>query len=287
MRNLAMLVGSFLVALVGASSLLPLSSAPSVFADDDHGDYRSLSTPLDTGGGRISGAIEETLSGFDVDYFSFQARRGIRYTFVLELLTVRSANLLVVDSVARGIGSSDGQFAYQEGREKKVEWIARTTDTYFIEVSAARDGLSGQLFLGTYTLRVIEDTSLLDHHGDSPSGATSIGFGNQYQGAVSPWSNQPDYAGTVHGSDDQDYFIFQASRGVKYTIEVELVTAEGVAIRVDNTNGLTQRSNDGVGIALDWIAPIIRNSTTAADPSVFTSPAAAAPKRMMPGTSAL
>jgi len=256
MRNLAMLVGSFLVALVAASSVLPLSSAPLVFADDDHGDYRSLSTPIDTGGSGVSGAIEETLAGFDVDYFSFQARRGVRYTFVLELGTVQTANLLVVNSVARGIGSSDGQLSYQEVRKKKVEWITRTTDTYFVEVSAARDPLSGQLFLGTYKLRIIADTSLLDHHSDSPSGATSIAFGNQYQGAVSPWTNQPDYAGTVHGSDDQDYLIFQARRGVKYTVQVELGTAQGVAIRIENGDGVIESSNDGVGNALDWIAPV-------------------------------
>ena len=254
MRNLAMPLGLFLVALIAAAALLLVPSAPLVHAEDDHGDYRTDATPMDASGGRVSGVIDLIPGGLDVDYFSFQARRGVRYTFVLEFVTVQSANLLVVNSMARGIGISEGQSAYQESNQKKVEWIARTSDTYFVEVSAGWEPFSGQIFPGTYSLRVEPDLSLLDQHCEFITGATPIGFGNQYQGAISPWSNQPYYAVTVHGPDDQDYFSFQANRGVKYTVDVELGTVQGVAISMVNADGITQNSNDGVGTSLEWIS---------------------------------
>ena len=263
MRNLATPLSAaitiFLVAIfLSATGLLQLASAPSVQAADDHGDYRNEATPISTSGGQVSGNIDASITGIDVDYFSFQAQRGVRYTFIVDLGTVESANLQVVNSITRGIGSSPGQFAYERTGQRLVDWIARTDETYFIEVSAGWDYLTGQVFLGTYTLRISADTSLLDRYSDSRSASTPMVFGNQYQGAISPWTNQPDIEVGVHGGDDEDYFSFQASRGVKYTVDAELGTATGLTISVLTSVGELELSNDGIGISLDWVAPATR-----------------------------
>ena len=263
MRNLAMPFSAALAIImvpifVSVFSLIHLATPPSAQAADDHGDYRNLATPINTIGSVVSGSIDGSSTGIDIDYFSFQAQRGVRYSFIVNLGTVQSANLQVVNSIDRGIGSSEGQFAYERTGQLLVDWIARTNDTYFVEVSADWDPLSGQVFLGTYTLQVSADTTLLDRHGDSRDAATSMAFGNRYQGAISPWSNQPDIEVGVHGGDDEDYFSFLASRGIKYTIDAELGTATGLTLSVRDSVGDLEKTNDGVGITMDWVAPATR-----------------------------
>ena len=273
MRSLAKLLITALVVLALAAGFRIVAPPNPVLAADDHGDYRNVSTPFDSSRGYMTGEIDQTPTGFDVDYFSFSAQRGERYTFSLEMGSVESANLTVVNAVARGIGSSEGQVTYQQGNQKKIEWTARTTDTYFVEVSADWDRLSGTVYLGTYTLRVDVDTDMKDRHSDTFNGATPIALGNQYQGAVSPWSNQPYYSGSVHGGDDKDYFSFLADRGVKYTIDVELGSAEGLTISVADATGSTVSSNDGIGTTHEWISPgtgtnyaVISGTTRVRDP---------------------
>ena len=116
MRNLAMPFGAALAIiivpiLVSVFSLVHLAPPTPVQAADDHGDYRNVATPINTIGGIVSGSIDGSPTGIDVDYFSFQTQRGVRYTFIVDLDTVQSANLKVVNSIARGIGSSEGQFS--------------------------------------------------------------------------------------------------------------------------------------------------------------------------------
>ena len=100
-----------------------------IHAEDDHGDYRFTSTNLDIGSGAISGAINTSDILFDVDYFSFQAERGVKYTFVLDEVTVVDANLSIINSIARGNDSSPEQELTISGGQKTVSWSARTTDT--------------------------------------------------------------------------------------------------------------------------------------------------------------
>lgn len=263
MRNLAKPLRAaltiFLVVIgLSAAGLPQLATPPSAQAADDHGDYRNAATPINTIGGIVSGSIDGSSTGIDVDYFSFQTKRGVRYTFIVDLGTAQSANLQIVNSIDRGIGRSEGQFAYEREGQRLVDWIARTDDIYFVEVSADWDRSTGQAYLGTYTLRISADTTLLDRHSDSRFGATPMAFGNQYQGAISPWSNQPDIDVGVNGGDDEDYFSFQASRGIKYTIDAELGTATGLTLSVRDSVGDLEKTNDGVGITMDWVAPATR-----------------------------
>ena len=255
MRNLAVLVGIALaVSTVAAVFIFFVNSAP-VQASDDHGDYRTQATALETASGRITGEIDPTNILFDVDYFSFSANRGALYSFVLELGSVGDANILVVNSVDRGARSSPGQIFTSGDNQKKVEWIARTTDTYYVEVSGTRNVSTGQQLLGSYSLTPAVDMSLEDRHSDGENGASPIEVDNVYRGAISPWTNQPGLAGTNNGGDDFDYFLFAATRGVKYSVDVELGTAEGVEISILKLTGGTEVTNNGVGTNLQWISP--------------------------------
>ena len=106
-----------------------------IHAEDDHGDYRFTSTNLSIGSGAISGMINTSDILFDVDYFSFQASRGVKYTFVLDEVTVVDANISIINSIARGNNSSPEQELTVSGGQKTVSWTARTTDTYYVAVS--------------------------------------------------------------------------------------------------------------------------------------------------------
>ena len=253
MGKLAMLVGFAFLALSAAIILIVTSDLAQ--ANDDHGDFRSVATPMVIGSDPITGDIDPTQILFDVDYFSFFAKRGVRYTFVLDLVTVQDANMTVVNSVARGTGSSPGQVITVDGNRLTIQWIARTSDTYYVEVSGVREGLDGPALLGFYSLSSSSDASLEDRHSEERNGASPIVTDNVYQGAISPWTNQPGLAGSRHGGDDTDYFSFQAARGVHYTVSVEPGTIEGIAILVVNSLGGIELSNGATGTRLTWIAP--------------------------------
>ena len=165
-----------------------LSNQSTIYAEDDHGDYRFTSTNLSIGAGAVSGVIDTSDILFDVDYFSFQAQRGVKYTFVLDETTVVDANISVINSLSRGNDSSPEQHLTVSGGQKTVTWVARTTDTYYVEVSGTINNFDGSFYLGNYTLSGFEDTRFMDRHPDDSNGATQISPGNVYQGAVSPVS---------------------------------------------------------------------------------------------------
>ena len=225
------------------------------YAEDDHGDYRFTSTHLTIGSGPVPGVINTSDLLFDVDYFSFQAVRGVKYTFVLDEITVVDANIAVINSLARGNYNSPGQELSVTGGQKTVTWTARTTDTYYVEVSGTINSSDGSFYLGDYTLSGFEDTRLMDRHSEGRNGSTQISPGNVYQGAISPWTNQPNLANSIDGGDDYDFFSFQAQRGVKYNVEVDLGTSEGVEISIHAAFAGLEKTNDGIGDTLSWIAP--------------------------------
>ena len=225
------------------------------YAEDDHGDYSSASTRLNIGSGAVSGTIDTAGILFDIDYFSFLARRGVEYTFVLDEITVVNADIAVVNSLSRGTSNSPGQELSITVGQKTVTWTARTTDTYYVEVAGTINYSNGSFYLGNYTLSGFENTRFVDRHSDDRNGATLISPGNVYQGAISPWTSQPNLANTVDGGDDLDFFSFQAQRGVRYNVEVELGTSEGVGIAIHAASAGMEKTNDGIGATLSWISP--------------------------------
>ena len=226
-----------------------------IHAEDDHGDYRFTSTNLVIGSGSIPGVIDTSDIMFDVDYFSFSARRGIKYTFVLDEITVDNANISIVNSIARGNESSPDQELTISTRQKTVSWVATTTDTYYVEVAGTLNNSDGSFYLGNYALSGFEDTQLLDRHSDDISGATEVTPGNVYQGAISPWTNEPSLTSTLNSSDDSDFFSFQAERGVEYSVELDLGTSDGVDISIQGESSTLEKTNDGIGNTLHWISP--------------------------------
>ena len=226
-----------------------------IHAEDDHGDYRFTSTNLAIGSGAIPGVIDTSDIMFDVDYFSFSARRGIKYTFVLDEITVDNANISIVNSIARGNESSPDQELTISTRQKTVSWVATTTDTYYVEVAGTLNNSDGSFYLGNYALSGFEDTQLLDRHADDISGATEVTPGNVYQGAISPWTNEPSLTSTLNSSDDSDFFSFQAERGVEYSVELDLGTSDGVDISIQGESSTLEKTNDGIGNTLHWISP--------------------------------
>ena len=255
MRMQATLVRLSLLILIVAVPIFLLNHPSIARADDDHGNYRAQATPLEIGSAQITGQIDPTKVLFDVDYFSFQAQRGVLYTFVLDLINVEDANILVVNSASRGARSSPGQELTNGAGLKTVQWIARTTDTYFVEVSGTRDARIGTQLLGTYSIKAMKDLSLQDRHSENRYNASIINVDNVYQGAISPWTNQPGLTGSRQGGDDRDYFAFQASRGVLYAVDVALGTADGVEISIVSPTGAIEVSDDGPETSLEWISP--------------------------------
>ena len=254
MRSSALLRTLVTMVLVFAVAVIFSGGTPTL-AEDDHGDYRFSATSLDVGAGAVSGVIDSTSVLFDVDYFSFPARRGVIYSIVMEVTTVDDARVNVVNSLARGSGSSPGQVISEAGSQTTIEWVARTTDTYYVEVAGTIDPDDGSYLLGDYTVGVFEDTSLRDRHSETRNGSTPIVVDNVYQGAISPWTNQPSLTGTIDGGDDADYFSFDGQRGVRYTVEIDQGTSEGVEIAIAKPFDGTEKSNGGVGSTLSWIAP--------------------------------
>ena len=245
--------------MIALAAVAFFANQSTIHADDDHGDYRFTSTNLNIGSGAVSGIIDPSDILFDVDYFSFQALRGVKYSFVLDEITVVDANISIINSISRGNNNSPEQEITVTGGQKTVTWVARTTDTYYVEVAGTINNFDGSFYLGDYTLTGFEDTRFVDRHSDESTGATQISAGNIYQGAVRPWSNQPSLIDTVDGGDDADFFSFQAQRGVKYTVEIALGTSEGVEIAIHTGLAGLEKTNDGIGSTLSWISP--KNST--------------------------
>ena len=244
----------FLVALLALPPASPIQAKT-----DDYSDKKSEATLLRTDGTPRVGTINSDTDLLDVDYFKFETERGIRYTFELEFVergndTLKDAQIKVLNSTARGSTISDGQVESRTEGMKIVTWVARTADTYFFTVSTAYATGNTNPYLGQYRLTVHEEANLEDFHLDARDQSERMTFGSQYQGAISPWSNQPGFSGTVHGGDDYDFFNFDAVRGAKYTFDATLDGMDVLRIEVTNQGGMVLATNKGQGSSLEWIA---------------------------------
>jgi hypothetical protein len=170
----------------------------------------------------------------DVDYFSFQGRRGVKYTFELDYGTTSGVSLTVQEK-----DPGPDLIASNYGEGSDVTWISTDTETYYVVISRS-PRLANPI--GTYSLTIRSEFNLEDRHPDIPTWATQIGFGNAIAGAVSP-------------ADDYDYFSFPAERDETYTLLVNLGTATAVRFEVINYATGFSKSNYGSGTSLQWTAP--------------------------------
>ena len=128
--------------------------------------------------------------------------------------------------------------ATNAGVGNSLEWTSPTNNLYFVVASGSAQVREP---VGTYSIAIHRDTSLEDRHGDTTNTATSIDIGNEHLGAISPAS-------------DRDYFFFPAQRGVVYSIDASLDTAQGLEITVVGPNGGTEVSNGGLSTNVELTA---------------------------------
>ena len=207
---------------------------------DRHSDNANGAEPIIAGNtyqGSISpwyaqpGFSQSVSSTTDIDYFSFDAARGVRYTVDIALETS--------DGVAVSILNSNDNVQVSAEGATTLSWTAPVTAVYYISVTGTEQVRDSW---GTYALTLLADTTLQDHHSQSWNTATPVSFGNAHQGSISP-------------ATDSDYFSFQARRGVVYTVRAELGTAEEVEIAILDRGLKVLASNGGAGDTVVWTAP--------------------------------
>ncbi len=225
--------------LIGAYSLS--ITADTSLADSHHGDSLNYAYRVETGkpyqaaispwSNRhlVAGAI---YGGNDQDFFAFDAKRGGKYTVDIRLGTSEGVAISVVDNSRQNVPST-------RTGETTLEWVAPDDDVYYARVTGTG---RGENTIGTYTITINSDDSLIDRYSDNRTNAEPIIIGKTYQGAVSP-------------SDDLDYFSFQANRGVKYTVDLIPGTAEAVDVAIEKPSQGIEASHVGEGTSFEWVAP--------------------------------
>lgn len=196
---------------------------------DDHGDQAGTATAT-SDPASFAGAI--TATG-DVDWFRFGAITGVAYRFeaspgILPAVTLRLVGPNGSVELVKKVGAP--------GQPALIEWIAPTTDHYYLEVAAASVGA-----VGSYQLTIQGD----DDHGDEAQHATLLKIPNFVDGEV----ERPD---------DADWFRLETLPDLHYRIEVGLGTLADVRLRVYGPDGTTLvaegMSNGNPLAAVQWAA---------------------------------
>ncbi len=201
-------------------TLLFVASPAASFADD-HGDDALSATAVSIGV-EIAGDLE---LGEDIDWFSFDAVIGERYTIDTTLGTLADTVLYLysTDGVTPLVFNDDafGLLA------SSITWSCPISGTYYIRVEAY-----AHYQTGTYSLLVSQvDEALEDDHPDSAANATTAAVGSVVNGFMSEY--------------DEDWFSFAATRGVEYIIETELGSLPDSVLYLYDTDGVTELdSND-------------------------------------------
>ena len=231
-----------------ASKLYTVRLLSDLSLRDQHSDTRDGATPIIFGNTMLAAISPDG----DQDFYSFSARKGVKYDIVATPGTIDSVYIKI-------LGSSQGIEAVSDGESKSLSWTSPDNGSYYVVISSAaltRDAV------GTYSLRMDADLAREDRHQDTWRNATSIGFARSVSGAVSP-------------STDRDYFSFTADKGAKYTFTPLKDSAKALSLSVeeaDNNRSRVLASNYGEGTEVSWIAPepgtyyfVVSTSSRAAD----------------------
>ena len=125
---------------------------------DDHGDSTSDATPI-LDGSTVDGNIHIS---DDVDYFSFQAERGVRYTMATKLVSSYDTAIALYDSDGSVIEEDTRSDDF--GSPSRIQWVAPDSSTYYV---AVRVGVG---YTGAYQL------SLSSPQSASPPGPPRAGI---------------------------------------------------------------------------------------------------------------
>ena len=129
---------------------------------DDHGDSPSDASPI-LDGSTVDGNIHISS---DVDFFSFQAERGVRYTMATKLVSSYHTSMTLYDS-DRAVIEEDtrsDECGAEFGAASRIQWIAPDSSTYYV---AVRVGVG---YTGAYQL------SLSSPQSASPPGPPRAGI---------------------------------------------------------------------------------------------------------------
>ncbi len=201
---------------------------------DDHGDDRSGATRI-RDGEFLDGDIERD---GDRDFFFFSAERGREYRIETHLGSNGDTVLVLYGPDGDYLDEDDDS---GEDAASRLEWVAPSSDTYYIEVS----GFDGTL--GTYQISLFESGAQpLDDHGDDRFGATRIRDGDFLNG-------------DIERDGDRDFFFFSAERGREYRIETHLGSNGDTVLVLYGPDGdyLDEDDDSGEDAAsrVEWVAP--------------------------------
>ena len=167
--------GSGVRELTGNSEFAQFDSSPvwspaavtALSSTDDHGDSISDATPV-LDGSTVDGNIHISS---DVDYFSFQAERGVRYTMATNLVSSSDTAMILYDSDGSVIEEDTRSDEF--GSSSRIQWVAPDSSTYYV---AVRVGVG---YTGAYQL------SLSSPQSASPPGPPRAGIAfNSYRGGT-------------------------------------------------------------------------------------------------------
>ena len=207
---------------------------------DDHGDDRSGATRI-RDGEFLNGDIERD---GDRDFFFFSAEGGREY---------RIETHLGVDTVLVLYGP-DGDYLDEdddsgEDAASRLEWVAPSSDTYYIEVSGF-DGTPG-----TYQLSLLELGRPATEVTALPPPAAVAAERAFAINAIGPGET---VEGRIGDEEDRGYFEFSAQRGREYVIETHLGSISDTVLVLTGPGGLRLEdddSGDGAASRMYWTAP--------------------------------
>ena len=182
---------------------------------DDHANAQERATTVVLGDA-MGGVLEHDL---DLDWFVFEATEGQLYDIQVALGTLSDSEVAVYDADGEQLAYNDDD---ADSWASRLWWEAPASGEYYIEVSVSGSGS------GSYTLTV----SLgVDDHANAQERATTVVLGEAM-------------GGVLEHDLDLDWFVFEATEGQSYDIQVALGTLSDSEVAVYDADGELLAYND-------------------------------------------
>ena len=196
---------------------------------DRHKDTRGRATEVILGNPNQGAISPED----DVDFFKFEAQRGITYSVSLDSAAGENASVAIEDSEGAVLISN-------RGGGQQISWTAPDDEgNYYVTVAQASRASDP---VGLYTITIEADAALEDRHEKEDDLGTQVSFGTTYQRAISP-------------EDDLDRFRFTADKGTTYSVRLDLAAGENASVNIEDYKGEVLVTNRGGGQQISWTAP--------------------------------